>query len=182
MAKFEHQQFEEWLFSSEPVSSVQTLALHEHLLTCVHCRELTAAWQGVEHQLMTAPTVSPSPGFTERWQARLIEERIRRGNRQVKYFLAFSLGGAVLLLGILAYLIWPVIQSPYPIILALAVRITSAFTTADHITSTLSTLLTITLRVIPPTLWVGSAVALFSLCIVWIFILRKVVLQHRSLT
>lgn len=182
MAKFEHQQFEEWLLSAESITSVQSLALNEHLLTCEHCRELSTGWQGVEHRLKTAPVVSPSPGFTQRWQARLTEERLCRGNRQAKYFLAFSLGSAVVLLGVLVFLVWPVIQSPYPILLALAVRITSAYIMADHITSILSTLLITTLRVIPPTLWIGLAVAMFSLCFVWIFILRKVVLQQRSVS
>ncbi len=160
----------------------QSLELSEHLRACEHCRELSDGWQGVERTLKTAAVVSPAPGFAQRWQARLADESIRRGNRQAKYFLAFSLGAAAMLLGVLAVQVWPVVQSPYPILLALAVRILSAYAIAENATSILSTLLTTTLRVIPPTLWIGLAVAMFSISIIWMFVLRKIILLRRSLS
>lgn len=182
MAKFEHQQFEEWLLSDESLTGDQSLALNEHLNTCVGCQRLLAGLQGVEHKLKGAAVISPMPGFAERWQIRLMEDRLRRGKRQALYFLALSLAGAAIFFVLLAILVWPVIQSPYPILLALAVRITSAYALADRATSIISTLFTTMVRVVPPTLWIGLAVAVFSLFMVWIFILRKVVLQRRSVS
>ncbi len=181
MAIYDHQPYENWLFSAEILTDEQSKELHEHLLTCEHCRCLAAGWQDVELELKAAPAVAPAPGFASRWQVRLNAGRARRAQRQAVYFLVFSIGGAVLLLVALGILVWPVFQSPYPFLLAVASRITFAYTVSNTITSVLETLSKATLEVIPPMLWLALIVVLGSLSVVWVFALRKLAYVRRIL-
>lgn len=182
MANYNHQPFEDELFSPEILTEEQSQALQEHLLTCEHCRCLAAGWQEVEVELMTASAISPAPGFASRWQVRLASQRAQRDKQQAAYFLIFSVGSAFLLVVALGILVWPVFQSPYPFLLALAARITSIYALYNTVPSTIATLFTTFRQVIPPTLWVGLIVAAGSLFAVWIFALRKLVYERRIVT
>lgn len=104
-----HQPYQDWLFE-DTLDVAQADALHSHLDSCVECRSLVGAFHQVEHSLRAAPLVAPTPGFSLRWQARLDLERLRLHRRQVRLAFAFGLGGAVLLLALLAVLLWPLID------------------------------------------------------------------------
>ena len=179
MANYNHQPFEDWLFSSETLTEEQSRALQEHLISCDHCRCLAAGWHEVEGELKAASDISPAPGFANRWQVRLASQRAQRQKRQAAYFLIFSVGSAFLLLVALSILVWPVFQSPYPFLLALAARITSIYELYNTVPSTIFTLFNTFRQVIPPTLWVGLIVAAGSLFAVWIFALRKLAYERR---
>ena len=101
-----HLLIEEWLLSAANLTPQEHAQLQEHLNSCEFCRQLSAAWQEVEVQLKAAPTRSPEPGFTLRWQSRLAQEQQRRQRLQTATMLAFGVGVAlslVLLLGLLAF-------------------------------------------------------------------------------
>jgi anti-sigma factor RsiW len=180
MAELNHQHYEEWLLSGETLPPEPAKRLSEHLLTCEQCRVLSAGWQEVEQRLTRARLVPPAPGFTARWQARLNEERLRQKRRHALYFLAFSVGGILVLFTALAVLFWPLLQSPYTLVLALALRVGSAITLVGDLTVIGKTVLLAFSRIIPTSLWVGILVAAFSLTVIWIVALGKIALQHRS--
>jgi hypothetical protein len=180
MAKLNHQPYEEWLLSGDTLPPEPARQLSQHLLTCEQCQMLATGLQEVEHRLSRAAMVSPAPGFATRWQARLSEERLRRNKRHALYFLALSLGGAIVLLGMLAALFWPLLQSPYPLLLAIALRLGSTLALVGEVATIGTTVLITFARVIPPSLGFAALVAMFSLLAVWIVALRKIAIQHRS--
>ena len=128
-----HQQYEEWLFVNyeelaatqrggegpeERLTPQQQTDLQAHLIECADCSLLAEAWQAVDTHLRDAPTLEPQPGFTSRWEARLQVERQQVQRRQTLAVLGFSAFGVILLLGSLALLILPVIQTPKALVWA----------------------------------------------------------------
>lgn len=107
-----HQLYEDWLLSEEPLAPQETAALQQHLQGCESCSLLSVAWQEVEDQLQMAPTLAPAPGFTGRWQARLEADRQRLHRRQSLALLGFSMAGAFLLFSSLAIFALPLLESP----------------------------------------------------------------------
>jgi hypothetical protein len=101
MTASNHQPFEEWLLTDRPLSPYQTQALQEHLQTCTACSQLKESWNGVEHIFRAAPAVGPAPGFSNRFQQRLLAERMQRQRQQTWLLLAF-MGSAVF--GLLIFL------------------------------------------------------------------------------
>lgn len=65
-----HRLFEQWITERPPLTPNEQSALQQHLQECPTC---FALWQ-VDGLLREAPAISPSPGFSERWQARLQEK------------------------------------------------------------------------------------------------------------
>jgi predicted anti-sigma-YlaC factor YlaD len=105
-----HLPFQDWLFE-DTLDATQADQLHSHLETCDECRELQAAFGQVENSLRRAPLVQPAQDFVIRWQGKLELERSRLHKRQIRLGFAFGLGGVVVLLGLLAILLWPLLDS-----------------------------------------------------------------------
>jgi hypothetical protein len=180
MANSNHQPYEEWLLSGDTLPPEPAKQLSQHLLTCEQCQMLAAGLQGVEQRLSHAVMAAPASGFATRWQQRLGEERLRRNKRHAIYFLALSLGGAVILLGVLTALFWPLLQSPYPLLLAVVLRLGSTLALVGEVATFGTTVLLTFARVIPPSLGFAILIAILALLAVWIVALRKIALQHRS--
>lgn len=176
-----HQPFEDWVLLDQNLSPQDTLALNEHLEACESCRSLSTAWQEVESRLRLEQQVAPPVGFTARWQERLAKDRRRVQRRQTFAVMLFSVGGAVALMILLGVALLPVLQSPRPILLALAYQLTTTvagFTTTAGVFGKLASTL---LGLIPPTLWVGIGTAFGALAVVWIVALRKLTSPWRMM-
>jgi anti-sigma factor RsiW len=76
-----HQPFEEWLLSEEPLDETQAQALQAHLDQCQECAPLAQAWKSVRYELSQAPEAAPALGFTQRWQTRQAQRRFERQRR-----------------------------------------------------------------------------------------------------
>ncbi|HZU86720.1 MAG TPA: zf-HC2 domain-containing protein [Anaerolineaceae bacterium] len=72
-----HQPFEAWILDPSGLTPQDRQSLHVHLETCPRCRELSGQWHGAERQLSQPVMVGPTPGFVQRWQARLASSRTR---------------------------------------------------------------------------------------------------------
>ena len=179
MAKFNHQPFEDWLLSEEALSAEEDAALQEHLLTCEQCSRLQSAWSEVRLEISSASPVSPLPGFTARFQANLAARQSRREYTQTLLFLSVCLLGAGLLLIPLGILVWPVVRSPYPLLLALGYEVASVFTFTNTAVSLTSTLFRTIGGIVPPILWVGLIVVAGSMLAVWIIIMRRLAYSRR---
>ena len=89
-----HQPFEEWLLSEEPITSEQKRKLDLHLRSCEYCSVLAETGK-VLHSVVMA---SPAAGFTARFQARLVEHKIADRRRKLWGAGFFLIGGISLLL------------------------------------------------------------------------------------
>jgi hypothetical protein len=70
-----HQLFEDWLFSEEPLPADDERELRDHLMDCEQCSGLENAWLDVERLFVEATDIEPAPGFINRWQATLEADR-----------------------------------------------------------------------------------------------------------
>jgi len=98
-----HQPFEDWLLSKEPLAQEQEAGLRQHLEECPSCANLAAAWQAVEHEIKQTAQATPAPGFSERWQARLVETRAQKQRRLAWWVIGLNFSAA---LGIFLALNW----------------------------------------------------------------------------
>jgi hypothetical protein len=176
-----HQPYRDWLFE-DTLDSSKADALHSHLETCVECRSLVGAFHQVEHSLHTAPLVAPTEGFTLRFQARLDAERGRLHGRQVRLALAFGIGGALVLLALLAILVWPLLDSLNAFLWAGAYQLYLAFIFVRQAGEFLADFAQGLALVLPLAVWV-LALGLFSQAIVlWVVSYRYMTNPRRILT
>nr|MBC8332700.1 zf-HC2 domain-containing protein [Anaerolineae bacterium] len=78
-----HQPFETWILLDEPLTPEQAQSLDAHIKTCAACHALKAAWGRVDAIFQETPALEPVPGFANRWQAQLSQQRnLQRYARQ----------------------------------------------------------------------------------------------------
>lgn len=174
MVKLEHQPFESWLLSGEPLNPEQAQALKEHLDGCPACRSLTTAWSEVTRFIQAVQPVQPAPGFSARWQVRLAEQRTtqlaRKQRRLSIWMMALWFSGAVVLIGLTLAL-----SSPAELVLTAFSEIAALFTFFDFTKDLLFTLISTAFTLTPPFLWVIGLGGLGVLSILWIISLRQIV-------
>jgi len=93
-----HLPFENWLLNDISVTPEQQRELELHLRDCSYCSALAETGR----MLKTARIVTPVPGFTARFQARLAERKIVDRRRRLWGSVLFTLGGLALLMWIFA--------------------------------------------------------------------------------
>ena len=163
---------EEWLFGDEPLTNEEERQLAEHLDSCPECRQLAAAWREVESTLRYAGEESAAPGFATRWQQRLEADRLRMYRRQSLLMLAFSLGGAMLLLGSLVIVAWPLISMPKMLLWAWLYRALTLISVMESVDETVGQLFHSASMAIPPIGWVILAGLLTEMAVLWVVSFR----------
>lgn len=179
MAKPNHQPFETWLLTEGALTQEESHALQEHLNDCQACRKLSEALREVERELRAASVLSPAPGFVQRWQAHAEADRLRLYRRQTFFIMLLSIGGAMFLQTWLASVLYPLIQSPVPVLLAVVYEFTSTLTLATAIGEALMTVLRTVVGVIPPTQWAAIWLALAGVGALWIITLQRLTRPRR---
>ncbi|MFW5714254.1 MAG: anti-sigma factor family protein [Brevefilum sp.] len=94
-----HQPFESWILSNDPLQPEDTKILNEHLQTCEDCRQLSMAMEGIHQTFSNAPNPMPAPGFSRRWHERLAAYRQRR-EQQRMWLLPLGMFGLASLLSL----------------------------------------------------------------------------------
>lgn len=168
-----HPHFEAWLFSRDNLNSPEAALLQAHLESCETCRNQFDALQAVEKQLRGSPMLSPEPGFSRRWEARLASQRLMRQRWQTNLALACSAAILLAFLGALAWLSLPVLRSPFAYLLILAYRLTSFYYTLTDLSNVIGLVVRLVLALAPPALWIALAVAAASLTALWTVTYRK---------
>ncbi len=180
-----HQPFEQWLFSEEPLSPDQSRALQAHLETCESCRQLSAAWSGVQTLFEEVTPIEPSPGFTIRWRARqkaqLRQERYKKERQQSWITLMVSIAGAVLFLGLMVTQIFATVETPTQLLFIWIFRVTDFVSMIIAAGDLMVTIMDITFGLVAPVYWAAVAAGLGLLSLLWIFSLHQV-FQHRRIT
>jgi anti-sigma factor RsiW len=169
-----HQPFEDWLLSDEPLPPEQARALQDHLQDCETCPPLSEAWQAVRIELETAPQAAPAPGFSQRWQAHLEEKRLQERRRRI-----WLAGGAGLVgLVCLVLLAGPLLESfsPTEILVRLVYGLSLLVVKASQVGVFLGSTFSGVLVVIPITFWVLIATSISALGLFWAFTMWKIII------
>jgi hypothetical protein len=169
-----HQPYETWIFSDEPLSEQHELELKSHLTECDSCKDLRMAWQQVETTFMQAPAPGPVSGFTERWQTRLSVYRQQKQQRRL-WLLVFGLFAAATLIFLLLAGIH-LISTPFDFALGkflasfslIAARIRQIITVTESLFNSFPILIPISII-----LGVGSLSAMLTLILTWVISVIK---------
>ena len=89
-----HQPFEDWLLNDKLIDPKQKLDLDAHLRICSYCSALAETGR----VLRAVKVVSPSTGFTTRFQARLAARKAAERRRRLWGTVLFTFGGLVMLM------------------------------------------------------------------------------------
>jgi hypothetical protein len=87
----EHQPFENWILSGDPLTPTQTMDLNNHLAICSHCLTIKEGISGVEVLIKSAAFESPSPGFTRRFQIMAAQREEEARRLQSYFFLGWTM-------------------------------------------------------------------------------------------
>jgi hypothetical protein len=154
-----HRPFEDWLLDDQPLTTQQKRELQAHMRNCDTCTALAEA----NLALRSAHVVSPAPGFTARWQERLVAARRIQRRRMTIGMLVFSLGGLVLLGLLTGPILVSVIGSPAEWISALVHALLYGYTLLAAMLEAGSVLFRVLPNFIPPFVWLVLISALSGL-------------------
>lgn len=177
MSLIRHFPYEEWLLAqddpqAEELTPEQQQLLRQHLAECAECRRLVDGWQGARESLRHVTLAAPAPGFTERWQTRLAQERQRTHHRQTLALLGFSLFCALLLLACLLLMIAPWLGTPRLLLWTWAGRIIWLLASLVQVGDELLPAMRGLGQAIPLAFWVFAAGMLSLLGVLWLMIVR----------
>lgn len=179
----DHQLFEQWLFSEEPLSPEQIQAIQAHLKTCESCRQLSAAWSSVQDLFKEATAMEPLPGFTNRWKVRqevqTKQELNRKSQKQSWITLMVSSLGAGLFLSLMIMQILTIVKAPTELLFIGIFQVTNFISQIITVGDLVTTFISITFGLLPPVYWIAVATGLTLLSILWILSLRKVFKNRR---
>jgi hypothetical protein len=125
-----HQPFEEWLLDEKLISPKQKLELDAHLRICSYCSALAETGTA----LRTVKKVSPSSGFSARFQARLALQKAAERRRKRWGALLFTFGGLVMLMWLLGPYLASFVAAPATWIAALIEWVVFVITTVQALT------------------------------------------------
>ena len=98
-----HRPFEDWLLAEDPLTSDQKADLQVHLKTCPSCQAMAE----VNLALRTKKVIAPAPGFTTRFQTRLMVRRSGQRRRNMAGILILVISAVALVAWLLfPYLVW----------------------------------------------------------------------------
>ena len=155
-----HQPYENWIFSEEPLAPDQQQALEAHLESCAHCKHLSSAIHQVEKTFASSSTVLPSTGFSDRWHNRWVAREYSR--QQTKMWLLtfgmFAVAGLVIAALVLLNLVN--INWTYELTRVIAKRCWTVFKSFSFVYPFLIPMVTI--------FGVGTMSAVFVLLLTWL--------------
>lgn len=172
-----HLPYTDWLVAdgndaSDQLNNEQQAALQSHLENCLECRSLATSWQSIEGELRAAPLLSPSPGFSARWQARLAADRERSYRRQGIATLSFSLGIGIVLIAVLVFLAWPLIHNPGLLVWTFLYQLARWYSILGTTQQLLASALPSARLVYLPIVWMFAAVFIGFLIGLWVISYR----------
>jgi len=172
-----HQPFETWLLSDEPLEPQDALSLAEHLTTCGHCQQLQLAWSGVMDLFERAPDVEPVPGFANRWHARLAAEKqvdLAMRQRWQSWIVLILVGNAAAMtLVLLGAGLFSSYDSPAEFLIAWIYRLTSTLMAVNWVQNVIGTLARTLPGAIPVSWWVIGVGFLAISSMLWIFSISR---------
>ena len=154
-----HRPFEDWLLDDQPLTPEQKRDLRSHLRACDSCAAVAEA----NLALRSAHLVSPAPGFSTRWEERLVAARRSQRKRVLIGSLVFSLGGLFLLALLAGPILLSLIGSPAEWISMLVRTVLLSYTLVIAIVEAGSVIFRVLPGFVPPFMWLVLLSALSGL-------------------
>lgn len=158
-----HRPFEDWLLDDQPLDPTQKRELDAHLRTCKVCSAIAES----NLALRSARVVAPAPGFSARWQERLVLARRAQRRRTLLGTLFFSLGGLLLLALLAGPLLVSLIGSPAEWITSMVHALLFVYTTSMAVAEAGSVILRVLPGFMPPFVWLILLSTLSGLGLLW---------------
>jgi hypothetical protein len=174
-----HQPFENWLLSEEPLSIEQSRALKEHLDTCERCCQIDSSWDGVQSLIQEAPVLVPAPGFTLRWQERQALQRRKNQQRQSWILFVITGGIAAALLAALGISILSVIKEPDQLLIFSVYRLVTLLIDVEAAGGFLSLLIKSLVSAVPLATWMGLIGLASMISVLWFVLFKRLIMQRR---
>lgn len=176
-----HQPYEDWLLSDEPLSSQQNRDLKKHLQICDSCSQLFESWVGIQNIFRSTPDVQPQAGFSARWLTQLEERKTKIQQRQSWIMLLITGGVATFILLLLGINLVLSVDQPVQLLLVGSNKIAEWLLIINATNEILSALVELVSIMVPPIWWVIFAVVISLFSLLWIYSLRQLI-QPRRMT
>lgn len=178
-----HKPFESWLISEEPLSPDEEQRLHEHIESCESCRQLSTSWKEVQGFFQELPMEQPSAGFTNRWQARLVDlsaQEIERKEKRASWvFFAVTAGAALFVLPIMVIQFFGSVQTPIQLFITGATLIAGFLNLASAFQVAFIPFIEVLIVSVPTIWWFIIAFTACLLTLVLTFSARKILFPRR---
>ena len=178
-----HKPFESWLISEEPLSPDEEQRLHEHIESCESCRQLSTSWKEVQGFFQELPMEQPSAGFTNRWQARLVDlsaQEIERKEKRASWvFFAVTAGAALFVLSIMVIQFFGSVQTPIQLFITGATLIAGFLNLASAFQVAFIPFIEVLIVSVPTIWWFIIAFTACLLTLVLTFSARKILFPRR---
>jgi len=158
-----HRPFEDWLLDDQPLDPAQKRELDSHLRACEVCSAIAES----NLALRSARVIAPAPGFSARWQERLVLARRAQHRRTLLGTLFFSLGGLILLALLAGPLLVSLIGSPAEWISAMVHAALFIYTATLAVTEAGSVIFRVLPGFVPPFVWLVLLSTLSGLGLLW---------------
>ena len=176
-----HQPYEDWLFSDEPLLPEQSRDLQAHLRMCGSCQQFSEAWSDVQNLFNVAPLVQPKAGFSTRWLTRLEEEERKTKQRQSWMMLILTGGVALFILLLMGINVFASIDQPIQILFLGTSKLTEMLSALKAINEILSASVELVSILIPPMWWIVFAVVISLLSLLWLYSLKQLMQPRRMI-
>jgi len=173
-----HRPFEDWLLDDQPLDPAQKRDLDAHLRECDVCRGIAES----NLALRSARVVAPAPGFTVRFQERLVLARRAQRRRTLLGTLFFSLGGLTLLAFLAGPVLISVIGSPAEWISAMIRALLFIYTTTLAVAEAGSILLQVLPGFMPPFVWLVLLSSVSGLGLLWSISIWRLMRRPQGVT
>ena len=158
-----HRPFEDWLLDDQPLNPTQKRELDAHLRACKVCSAIAES----NLALRSARLVSPAPGFSVRWQERLVLARRAQRRRSLLGTLLFSLGGLLFLAILTGPVVVSLIGSPAEWISVIVRTLLFIYTTTFAVAEAGSVLVRVLPGFVPPFVWLVLFSTLSGFGLLW---------------
>ena len=158
-----HQPFEDWLLNDKLIDPKQKLELDAHLRVCRDCSALAETGKA----LRSVKMVSPTAGFSTRFQARLAVRKVADRRRRLWGAVLFTFGGLVMLMWIASPYLVSFFASPATWIASLIEWGVFLITTLQAIGQAGSVLLDVIPGFLPPFIWMVVLSTLAGIGLLW---------------
>jgi len=173
-----HRPFEEWLLDDQPLDPAQKRDLDAHLRECDACKGIAE----LNLALRSARVVAPAPGFTTRFQERLVLARRVQRRRTLLGTLFFSLGGLALLALLAGPILVSLIGSPAEWISAMIHVLLFIYTTTLAVTEAGSIFFRVLPGFMPPFAWLVILSTMSGLGLLWSISIWRLMRRPQGVT
>ncbi len=172
-----HLPFENWLLFDEHLTPDQTQDLEHHLGECGHCQELQKSLEGVATLFRDSSDIEPTPGFADRWQTRLKQEKlglVAARHRWQSWITLILIANGISLLGVLLGMtFFNTFDSLTELFMVSVYRLTSLLTVINIFQNLLAILIRTIPGLLPPSGWAILAGIVSAGSMIWILIMAR---------